>query len=734
MRALFAVLTIAACGHLGFDTGGGGGSAGVDAGGDGGDGGVGSAGRWAQVSTGSLWGCAIANDASLWCWGGLVMDPTGQRIYPPTQVTGSWKTVSVNSTYSGDGDHACGIQSDASLWCWGRNDNGALGDNTTNDEMAPIHIGNASWIAVAAGDQFTCGIQSDGSLWCWGGNGYGELGDNTTNDHHAPAKVGSATWIAVTAGDSYACGLQTGGAALCWGFNTYGELGDNTTTDRHVPTAVITPSSEPMSSYWTSIAASDTDDHTCATRSDGTAWCWGVNSSGELGDGTNNDSNFPAKVGVPLQQIAVGDDHTCGVDAANTLWCWGDSTYGQLGGTDITATPTNVGQAAAVSAAEDQTCFIGTAGSLACTGRNSLGQLGPGIAPGETHTPAQADTRTDWASITAGGTHACGLTSGGTAMCWGYNSEDELGDGTSIDRDVPAPMNNAVTLTAVSAGTSTTFGLTATGTALLWGCDWVADDNNATAETMAMSGWTAEVAAEEHTCGLIGTALWCRGDDSNGQIGDGNMSGTPANYQVAGAWSAVAVGGYTTCAINSSTAKVNCWGEGDSGQIGNNATNDTATPQAVLLAGGLGAPQQIAVGYDFACAITAPGALSCWGNNSCGELGDGTGTNQSSPVRAGSRTDWIEVSAGGSHVCGITANHALWCMGSGGEGAVADPGLQNALAPEQVGADLDWAHVAAGDDFTCAIKMDGTRWCFGTDDNGQLGNNLAWHAGFVEIP
>jgi len=258
---------------------------------------------------------------------------------------------------------------------------------------------------------------------------------------------------------------------------------------------------------------------------------------------------------------------------------------------------------------------------------------------------------------------------------------------------------------------------------------------------MAKTGWTTESAAEEHSCGLLGTALWCRGDDSYGQIGDGNMTGTPANYQVPGTWSAVAVGDSTTCAIDSANpATVKCWGDNGYGQIGNGTSNNAATPQIVSMPTGAGTPQQVAVGYGFACtiadsvAVMGPGALYCWGNNSCGELGDGTGNSSTTPVQAGSRTDWIEISAGDSHACGITSDHALWCMGGGGEGAVSDPNRADALAPEQVGTDLDWAHVAAGDDFTCAIKMNGTRWCFGTDDDGQLGNDLAWHAGFVQIP
>jgi alpha-tubulin suppressor-like RCC1 family protein len=715
MRLAPALVVLAACGRIGFDgsSGGGGGGGMTDAGGD-----AQAAGRWQEVATASIYACAIANDASLWCWG---YTPYSSQISAPTAMPGSWTAV------SGSNDHACAIDTAGALWCWGNNGYGELGDGTTNGSPTPVRVGTATWTAVSVGDEFTCGIQTGGALFCWGANNYGQLGNGTTTDYHAPKQVpGILNWTAISAGGGYACGVDASAALWCWGDNTYGELGDSTLTERDSPTSIA------GGGMWTTVAVSSDSSHACGVRTDGTAWCWGQNELGQLGDGTANDSYVPVATGMSLRQVAVGGIHSCGIDATDGLWCWGDGHYGQLGAQAATLVPALVTNAHTVAASSDLTCVVDATGHLACTGRNSYGQLGstPALPPGEMTAPTRVDTRTDWASITAGGSHACGMTSGGAALCWGLNNEGEVGDGTLWSRQDPVAMQNASGITRVIASAHSTFGLTGAGDSDLWGCDWVNQTNNSAPETMAMTGWTVETGGEEHTCGITGTALWCRGDDTYGQIGDGNTTGVPSNYQVAGTWTAVSAGYNTTCAIQSG-GTVACWGDGGTGQLGNGMLGTFATPQTIAVGG---TATQIRVGTGFACALVAPGKVSCWGDNSSGALGNGTTTDSSTFVAAGTRSDYVELAVGYDHACAITSGHTLWCWGHGGYGAVANPTLGDNTTPTQIDSATDWAHVAAGYEFTCALKLDGTRWCFGLDTEGMLGNGLAWHYGFVAIP
>ena len=166
------------------------------------------------------------------------------------------------------------------------------------------------------------------SLRCWGDNTWGEIGDGTTTDRVKPVKVQglSGQIQSVTSGGSHVCALVHNGGAWCWGFNDKGQLGDGTTTNRSTPVAVT---GLPLN--LAQIAAAD--DHTCALLVDPTVKCWGLNSKGQLGDGTTNDSSTPVKVAglTDVVQIALGDAYTCALLASGDVQCWGWNIFGELG-------------------------------------------------------------------------------------------------------------------------------------------------------------------------------------------------------------------------------------------------------------------------------------------------------------------------------------------------------------------------------------------------------------------
>ena len=712
---MIAVCTLAACGHLGF--------------GDGTDGTPLPPGRWQFVATGASWACGIALDQTLWCWGHITDNPTGLRIQPPAQVgTAKWESIAV-STY--DSGHACGIQSDKSLWCWGDNTAGQLGDNTTAFALVPEQITNAKWNAIAVGGDkgYTCGIQADGSLWCWGDNESGELGDGTTTNQLVPEQIGTAKWTSLALGNNYVCGIQSDGSLSCWGSNNYGQLGDGTTNQQLTPEKAIGGS-------WTAVAAASV--HTCAVDNQQGLWCWGDNGDGELGTGDQQAQSQPLFIAESKVAVAVGDRHTCAIDVNGQLECFGNAAHGQLAdaqagsnGYVLSPTPVSDFHAVRVAAGGDQTCLVDDEHHLVCTGRNDVGQLGS--SPGEAHVPVRADTRTNWATLSASGSHACGTTADGMTWCWGGGGDGELGDGTQFDRQ--QPVNAGVGYAQVVTGPTATIGLMADGSAWLWGYDGVAQADMTTAEQLAANGWTTASVGSDHDCNVASGALWCRGSNSCGQLGDGTNNDS-SGVAVSGQWAATSANNNTTCAIAAGTNALFCWGDGGDGQIGNGSSGTFSSPQPVAITGAT----RIAVGGGFACAIDTAGALWCWGTACDGELGDDDTSSNATPTQVGTRSDWSELATGGAHACAIPSDGTLWCWGSASEGetghaaAVDKFDAVNDDAPYQVGTDTDWAHVAAGDSFTCALKRDGSRWCFGQDTNGELGNGLAWQTDFVAVP
>src|SRR5450755_3180689 len=194
--------------------------------------------------------------------------------------------------------------------------------------------------SIAAGGYKSCAIES-GKAYCWGDNGLGELGDGGTTYSLIPVAVDTGGVLAgktltqITAGGGFTCALDSIGAAYCWGLNNWGNLGDGSTTSSNTPAAVDAGG---VLAGKTLTQISVGGEHACALDSSGAAYCWGINGSGELGDGNTRDSSIPVAVntsgvlaGKTLTQISAGDDATCALDSSGAAYCWGLNNYGQLG-------------------------------------------------------------------------------------------------------------------------------------------------------------------------------------------------------------------------------------------------------------------------------------------------------------------------------------------------------------------------------------------------------------------
>jgi alpha-tubulin suppressor-like RCC1 family protein len=247
---------------------------------------------------------------------------------------------------------------------------------------------------------------------------------------------------AISAGSAYTCALTSAGGVKCWGRNNQGQLGDGTTTDRDEPADV-----PGLTSGVAAVAAGTS--HTCAITTAGGLKCWGLNSQGQLGDGTNTGRTTPVDasgLSSGVTAVAPGNFHTCAV-VEGGVKCWGFNNYGQLGDGTTTRRFTPVidvlgltSGVAAVAAGGSHSCALTSAGAVKCWGRNRTGQLGDGTSTGRL-SPVDASGLTSGVdAIAAGWAHTCAVTTAGGVTCWGENSDGQLGDGTATDRTAPADV------------------------------------------------------------------------------------------------------------------------------------------------------------------------------------------------------------------------------------------------------------------------------------------------------
>lgn len=308
----------------------------------------------------------------------------------------------------------------------------------------------------------------------------------------------------------------------------------------------------------------------------------------------------------------------------------------------------------------------------------------------------------------------CALRTDRSLWCWGRNHGGQLGNNTvSVNTSLPQMVHSSTS----SAG---------------WN-DWV-DYNN----------------GERHTCGIRqnGTA-WCWGEATNGRLGNGASS---SNYlrpvQVkdnpgTGYWSdwkQISAGWDHTCAVrNNGTAW--CWGNSNSGALGDNqsATDRTVPAQVLNSAGGAGWSDwvKVSVGKNTSCGLRVDGSLWCWGAGNRGELGRGTTANSNRPVQVqtstgpGAWSDWREISAGQDFNCGLrTNNSTAYCWGAGNQHRPGNNNNSDQLRPQIVHTDtgppgfLDIRYLGTAQTHGCMVRTNGTAWCWGGNDHGQGGHNV----------
>lgn len=336
-----------------------------------------------DISAGGTGSCEVRADGSAWCWGrnnwGQLGDGTTSTRLTPARVGGPADTTTDWARISTSGATTCAVKTDHTLWCWGLNNKGQLGDGTARVRRTPVRVAGGDWATVATGWFHTCATKTTGALYCWGLNNQGQLGDGTATSRRDPARVGSSGWAQVATGGWHTCAVKRDGTAWCWGQNTFGQLGIGTLAASRTPAQIGTGHD------WKQLSASWTT--TCGVVGwNSEARCWGANDWGQIGDGTTTDRRYANTVRTSTdgwKSIAVGDGHVCAVALDDTAWCWGKNVYGELGDAGTTAHDVPAPVAGdlrwrQLSSGWYSTCGVRTDGTSWCWGNNENGQLGNG--------------------------------------------------------------------------------------------------------------------------------------------------------------------------------------------------------------------------------------------------------------------------------------------------------------------------------------------------------------------
>ena len=717
------------------------------------------------------------------------------------------KTLRNISQVSVGSAHTCVLTNAGTIKCWGGGDNGQLGNGAIDRQSTAVDVVTSETdsspldgiAAISAGGSWTCALTDRGSVKCWGWEDGGRLGNRVTGfdnvsstpvDVHTSATDNAplAGITAISTGSSHTCAITTAGTVKCWGKGEYGKLGNGATTDETTPIDVCAraktggESTCPKLTGIVAIAAGWRT--TCALTDRGSVKCWGRNSDGQLGNGTNVDAHYPVDVHTSatesnpladISSIGAGNAHFCALNNSGNIKCWGSGANGKLGngGTTDRLTPVSVCAQAKAGGEEscpvlrdivsinlggNHACALTTSGTVKCWGSGTSGRLGNGGTSGsnypvDVHTgPDDSNTLSGVTAIRAGNNHTCALTNEDHVKCWGYGEAGQMGNGQLII-DNPAPVDvissswNPIEPPIPS-----------------YGEDFYVDTQT-TSHTFSLQGkCSIHGSAIEISGDVVGTPTTTCSDYgrfnleiplSSGasdktltitQTLEGKTETNTLTLQNDGDYfllediAMVSAGDDHVCALTNS-GNVKCWGRGEYGILGNGKTSRSSVPVDVHTSSTDSSPlsdiASIVSGNVHTCALTTDGEVKCWGNGINRQLGNGENSASTTPVsvceRAKTGAETIcpplssiaAITVQGNTTCVLTDSNTVKCWGYGVNGQLGNGADSASNTPVDVHTDSGNSDALSGIaaiSGLCALTDSGNVKCWGAGDNGQLGN------------
>lgn len=562
----------------------------------------------------------------------------------------------------------------------------------TDTKTFTVTVPSAIPAVLAGGYGKQLVLKSDGTIWGVGTNGYGTLGDGTTTNATDFVQESSLStdWLAVAANENSAAALKTDGTIWCWGSNSNGMLGNGTESNSSDPVQEATAAAD-----WIEVSVGST--HMIALKADGTIWSWGSNNSGQLAiDTSENKSSVPVQESTGATDwaaVAAGDSASYAIKKDGTLWAWGSNGGKLADGTSASSSVpvqefTESKEWRAVYVYKSHVVAIKKDGSLWSWGTNSDGQLGTGNKK-DAYIPIREATKaTDWVSAAPGRYHTTALKSDGTIWSWGDDKNLQFGDGIGISSLTPVQeATDSTEWVYISSGEQVVTGIKADGSVYSWGLN------------------------------------------ASSQTGNGELGINSSDYAVESNLPAFIEFAYSNTGNMMIKEDGTLWGWGvnSDGNLGNGTKQQLNIPvqESTKSTDWV----SISMGEQFSAGLKSDGTIWCWGSNGNGQLGVNPEETSSSlvPIQESTlATDWVALDAGYDHVVALKSDGTLWSWGANGNKQLAyDTGSENySYIPvqEQTNA-TDWQAVAGGTSYSAAIKTDGTIWSWGSNFSGNLGDN-----------
>lgn len=673
------------------------------------------------IAPGSEYTMGLKKNGALWAWGKMVPGSLKQ------ESDGSWVTESVPvanlgavTSVAAGPIHRLAVQEDGTVWAWGANVLGESGNYSLN----PVQIPQLnSVVSVSAGLVHSLALKSDGTVWAWGGNGDGQLGDGSLIDKLFPIQVsGLSSMIAISAGTHLSLGLKSDGTVWAWGNNIIGPIGDGRDKGSLTPVQV---------SGLTGVVSVKAGDYFgMALKADGTVWAWGANSSGALGNGTIQPALTPVKVShlSGVADIAVGDGYVLAVKENGSLWSWGSNWSRGLG--------------------------VGRDASYISTTRLLVNISG---SPSDASPPGVPELK------------VTGVTANSVVLEWSEPTDDMAVEGYEINRDgvwgastnvtgVPYTQATSYTVTGLSPVTKYSFSIRAidgsgktsswsntvtitTGVALPQsisagaisslvlksdGTVWVCGSSRYSqlTQVQGLHSIVSISQGAEHALALQSNGtVWSWGKGSLGQLGIPNVYNSETPIQIPGLSQVVSIKAANAHSLAvKSDGSVWTWGSNLGGQLGlgNSSLIFQMTPVQVPW---LSNVKAVSGGASNSIALQNNGTVWSWGDNTHGQVGDGTSLVRYSPVVVAGLPEVKAISTGMYHNVAVDANGNVWSWGGNFWGQLGDGTIQNRSRPVRVsGISEAVSDVSAGSDFNVVLAASGKVWSWGSNSKGQLGD------------
>jgi len=647
----------------------------------------------ASFAAGGRHTCALDTDDRVRCWGanasGQLGDGTRIARLVATDVFGL--PAEIKGLAAG-ANHTCAIAGTGAAWCWGSNSRGQLGDGSTADRTTPVEVSSlgASAVALAAGAEHTCAALSDGSVRCWGRNDAGQLGDGTTDDRLAPTLVSGLTvgmTPSISAGRAHTCAVNSTGGAVCWGANDRGQTGAGWLwVKRAGEDATNTVAPRPRT--FTSAAYDSARARTVlfggveATRDtwewDGTKW-WNVNPGGSLPDGAYGGHTLAYDAERHVVLSFGGGTQVGTANMSPNLWAWDGIAWTRQFPLDPEGDGNPSARGAYPGLAFDDlrktTVLFGGGYVPSCDGLSGFDGCGTTWEWDGIHWQKRKDFDTEgvasprpraWTAMAYDPVRHRSVVFGGWmqppqtrfADTWEWDGSawseitpsDPEGDGNPQGRNqhqlVWDSHRRRVVLYGGQTGTSSCDGVSATACGTLWewdGHSWarrrLAPPGPEGAPPPRSNGAVTHDSARDRFVLFGGCEQYCTpvaGD--TWELHLPTSSRIPAPVADLTDVVSISCGLSHSCAVTGSGA-VTCWGANDSGQLGDGTTTDRMAP---IIPAGLGSGvKAVAAGEAHTCVLTAAGGAKCWGVNTDGQLGLGmTWAGHVAPEPGGTRIDY----------------------------------------------------------------------------------------------